>query len=258
MKKIFVATILIISLFGLSALAQTSHHQTASSKNDNNRFGTPISGVQVTLEQESGTVLHTIRTDAKGQFEFNQVLPGRYRLKVDHSVLSPRDSATGQASGKRTPPAGSTSAVVAPRDTATGQATGKRQHARLAENNNENTETSRTGINTSRSNIKNQRVAAEIVSDDEADPVTSTKGDVSSSRSNSNSQGSEGTVMTAEEVITVQLFPDEAPIAKRTLIVPHVLEKTGLLVQVGADGRLIGNVLKTKHDTVKNSINNVR
>jgi hypothetical protein len=259
-KKIFAATTLAISLFGCSALSQALNKPTAPSENETKQFGAPISGVEVTLEQESGTIVKTVRTDAKGQFEFSDIQPGRYRLKVDPSVLSPRDPATGQASGKRLQSTGADSSVAAPRDAATGQASGKRQHAPLAENNDggANTAANRTGINTSRSNIKNQRVAAEIVTDEEADPTTPAKAGVSTSRSNVRNKKGEITGAADEDVIAVQVFNDEAPVAKRAFVLPHVLEKSGLIVQVGADGRIIGNVLKTRHDTVKNSINNVR
>ncbi|MBS1902473.1 MAG: hypothetical protein JSS75_02060 [Bacteroidetes bacterium] len=44
---------------------------------------------------------------------------GKYKLTMSWSIVSPRDAASGQASGKM---------ATAPRDVATGQASGKRQH----------------------------------------------------------------------------------------------------------------------------------
>lgn len=77
--------------------------------------------------------------NADGSFSAENIPPGTYKLKVKgkglapagfvprpmsfnfEGIVSPRDVATGQSSGKR-------SAVEAPRDVATGQSSGKRQH----------------------------------------------------------------------------------------------------------------------------------
>lgn len=255
MKKIFAALTLVMSLFGFSALAQTPNEQAATEKNQS---GTPASGVDITLEQESGAVVKTVRTDAHGKFEFSDLRPGIYRIKSGATVLSPRDQAAGQASGKQGQATATTSSVPSPRDVATGQSSGKRVATGENHDTSANAEGNRATINTSRSNIKNQRIAAEIIPDDEADPLTPAKAGVSTSRSNIRNKQSENLSETNKEVLAVQFLSEDAPTTKRTVVVPHILEKSGVAVQVGASGRIAGNILKTRHDTVKNSINNVR
>ena len=259
MKKTLTAIALTLPLFGCSALAQTPNKQTVQTETEVNRFGTPIAGAEVTLEQESGAVVKSVRTDATGKFEFSDLRPGLYRIKSGYTIHSPRDHATGQASGKQAQAAGTTAAVVSPRDAASGQASGKRVSETGTANNDAttNANASRAGVNTSRSNIKNQRVAAEVIMGDE-DPAPPAKAGISTSRSNIRNQPRADLSETSEDVLAVQLFSDETPSSKRAFVLPHVLEKSGLTVEVMANGRLVGNVLKTRHDTVKNSINNVR
>ena len=257
MKNLFAATMLALGFVGISALAQTPNK---ASEKETNRFGTPIPGVEVSLEQEPGVVVKTVRTDADGNFEFSHLKPGLYRIKSGFTVATPRDPATGQASGKQVQSSATTSTVHSPRDVATGQASGKRVATTGSENTESgvNAEANRATINTSRSNIKNQRVAAEIVVGDEDDASPSIKTGVNTSRSNIRNRQGEALAESTEDVVAVQLFSDETPAAKRAFVLPHVLEKSGLTVEVTASGRIVGNVLKTRHDTVKNSINNVR
>ncbi len=260
MKKTLAALALTLPLLGLSSLAQPPNKPTVQTETEATHLGTPISGIEVTLEQASGAVIKTVRTDAAGKFEFNDLRPGIYIIKSGYTIQSPRDHATGQASGKQAHSAGATTAaVVSPRDVATGQASGKRDSEAGTANNNAttNAEANRTGVNTSRSNIKNQRVAAEVILGDD-DPAPSAKAGISTSRSNIRTKQGINAPETDENVLAVQLFSDDTPSSKRAFVLPHVLEKAGLTVEVTANGRLVGNVLKTRHDTVKNSINNVR
>lgn len=259
MRRIFCAATMAITLFGFSAYAQSANKSAVQEGTEALRDGTPIPGIEITLEQESGAVLKTVRTDANGKFEFSNLKPGTYRLKTSHTVLSPRDPALGQATGKHLQSSVGNSQVVSPRDVASGQATGKRTATDASESSNTstNSESTRVGINTSRSNIKTQRVAAEVILGDDDEPDTPAKAGVSTSRSNIRNKQAEMAPNT-DDVITVQLVNERLPNSKRTFIQPHVLEKLGITVQVGNSGTLAGNVLKTRHDTVKNSINNVR
>jgi len=63
-----------------------------------------VSGVDVRLEQISGTAVQTTKTDDKGTFTFNNVAPGSYRLRIGcekTDAASPETAArTGQDSQK--------------------------------------------------------------------------------------------------------------------------------------------------------------
>ena len=230
MNKLLVAAVL--AVLAVTASAQNQSTTTTEAK----RPGDPIPGMDVKLVQADGTVLKTTQTTATGQIEFSGIKPGSYVLKVgkettETTIQSPRDVATGQASGK-------SQTTDAPDDKA-----GAEQRT----------------INTSRSNIKNQ--AAPVQTDEPQGPnvTLQTKAGVSTSRSNIRTKAKSNLqVPEDEEIIVVQLTNDVPPEAKRSFVLPHVLEKSGLRVQVKADGRLPCNILKTRHDTVKNSINNVR
>lgn len=257
MKKTFAAITLTLSFVTFS-LAQTPPSSSSKTDNATPQAGTPQVGVEVTLEQESGAFVKTIRTDAEGKFTFSGLRPGSYRLKADATVHTPRDPATGQASGKRVQAPSATAEVKSPRDVATGQASGKRTPTAEQENNegDASAAANRT-INTSRSNIKNQRVSAEIIMGDDDEPPT-TKAGVSTSRSNIRTKQSLNVPADTDEVLAVQLLAEETANTKRAFVLPHVLEKSGLLMQVGANGQLMGRLLKTRHDTVKNAIGNIR
>ncbi|HEX4951564.1 MAG TPA: SdrD B-like domain-containing protein [Blastocatellia bacterium] len=191
-------------------------------------------GVGVNLVQEDGTIIKTTQTNAQGQFEFTGVKPGRYLLKLKNDIKgttahSSRDAATGQASGKLQ--------SEAPDD--------KVAEAR--------------GVNTSRSNIKNQKAAPTTDDTNTSDTTPQNKAGVSTSRSNVRTKSAaQLNVLEEEEVIVVELASEVTPDSKRTHVVPHVFEQKGLMVNVPTDGHLSGTILKTRHDTVKNSINNIR
>ncbi|MBS1809959.1 MAG: carboxypeptidase regulatory-like domain-containing protein [Acidobacteria bacterium] len=259
MRRIFCAAMLTITLFGFTAYAQPANKPAVQEGPEPLRDSTPIPGIDVTLEQESGAVLKTVRTDTNGKFEFSNLKPGTYRLKTSHTVMSPRDPASGQATGKRLQASVGNAQVVSPRDVASGQATGKRTATDVSESSDTstNSEAARVGINTSRSNIKNQRVAAEVILGDDDEPAAPVKAGVNTSRSNIRNKQAE-MAQSTDDVITVQLVNEQVPNSKRTFMLPHVLEKSGFIVQVDNSGTLSGNILKTRHDTVKNSINNVR
>lgn len=259
MKKILIVITLMANLASVVALAQAL----PPSQNEAPRAGTPQAGVEVMLEQAAGTFVKTARTDADGKFVFTDLRPGSYRLKAGSAILSPRDAATGQASGKSAQAA--TQEVKSPRDAATGQATGRRNAQTEPENDGTSNNASNNGeanrtINTSRSNIKNRTVAAEIILGDDDDPPTppSAKAGVSTSRSNVRNKQSLNAPAETEEVLAIQVFSEASANQKRTFVVPHVLEKSGLVIEVGANGQVVGRLLKTKHDTAKNAIGNIR
>lgn len=209
MKNLLIATTFAVSLLAGNSFAQTPTKSPSKSDapDEAKRPGDPIPGVGVNLVQDDGTLVKTTKTSVTGQFEFKDVKPGRYLLKV--------------------------------------------------ENVEKGTEASR--INTSRSNIKTQKAAPTNDVPSASDEAPQTKAGVSTSRSNVRNRSAEQPSSPEEEsVIAVQFSNEATPDTKRTHIVLHVIEKKGSVVNVPADGTLAGTVLKTRHDTVKNSINNVR
>jgi SdrD B-like domain len=99
MKKLLFITLL-ISIFAVPGAAQTK-------TTDARKPGEPIPGVGVNLGRKpGGQVQKTIFPDASGNFEFSNLETGKYTLKLvtpekSSSVVSPRDAASGQATGKR-------------------------------------------------------------------------------------------------------------------------------------------------------------
>jgi hypothetical protein len=228
MNKLLVAAIL--AAFAVAAPAQSPSSTTAPAAAK--RPGEPIPGIDVHLLQADGTVLKTTQTSATGYFEFSEVKPGNYVLKLGKSlasVHSPRDVATGQASGQR-------QASDAPDDKA---------------------DTANRRVNTSRSNIKNRTDAVKTDETTAPEAPPQLKAGVSTSRSNVRTK-TKSSLPEDEEIIVIQLTSDAPSDGKRSFVLPHVLEKSGLSVEVKADGHLTGHVLKARHDTVKNTINNVR
>ncbi len=247
-------TLLVLAacIFSLPLFAQNT-------VNEAKMMGDPIPGVGVNLTTKDGVLVQQVKTDATGNATFSKLAQGHYLLTIvsprdvatgqasgKHEIKSPRDIATGQASGKRT----TSNTVISPRDISTGQASGKRtaeaSTSETGTSENNQTET-RAGISTSRSNIR-RTVAAEVLvtGDDDTPPAKNAANiaeDVFQVSILDGSQNTQKGVNTSRSNIKSQRIQHSGD--------PHE-------VVVGADGQLICNVLKTKHDTAKNSINNVR
>lgn len=242
--------VLAACIFSLPLFAQNT-------ANEAKMMGDPIPGVGVNLTTKDGVLVQQAKTDANGNVTFSKLAQGYYLLtivsprdvatgqasgKASHEIKSPRDVATGQASGKRA----TSNTVTSPRDVATGQASGKRTaeaptgDAGASENNQAET---RAGISTSRSNIRNKTVAAEVLvtGDDDTPPAKSDNVFLVSVLDNGAS--TQKTINTSRSNIKTQKITHSGD--------PHEY-------LVGADGQLSCNVSKTKHDTAKNSISNIR
>lgn len=237
-------------IFSLPILAQPA------TQNANKMMGDPIPGVGVNLTTPAGQLVQQAKTDAAGNVTFSNVAQGKYLL----TIVSPRDAASGQASGKRAAAqeiksprdaaSGQASGkrIVSPRDPASGQATGKRlaevptDESATGENNQNET---RAGVSTSRAKVRS--VAAEVLLTGDPDTPPAK------------------TDITTNEVLVVSIF-ENAGSTQKTINTSRSNIKTQKIqhwgdpheVTVGTDGQLTLNVLKTKHDTAKNSINNVR
>ncbi len=215
MKKLLLFTMLMAGLI----IPGMSQSKSTAAQNNANRPGEPIPGVGVNLGRKPGgsSQLKTIYPDANGNFEFTNLEAGKFTLKL----VAPEKS----------------SSVISPRDVASGQATGKRMHQPVA-------------IKEQDSKSDTRVVKAEIVIEGDDDKPA---------------------------VKTEKSAPDEMEVQLTILVTKQNSQKAGIStsrsnlrtkfttlmdegveVEVGADGVLKGSVLKTKHDTVKNSINNVR
>jgi SdrD B-like domain len=221
MKKLLLISFL-ISIFTVLGAAQTK-----TSATDAKSPGGPIPGVGVNLGRKpGGQVQKTIYTDAGGNFEFSNLEAGKYTLKL----VAPEKSST----------------IVSPRDAASGLATGKRMHQPVA-------------IKEQDTKSDTRVVKAEIVIEGDDDkPATTEKKNIA----NSEKPVSPKTV--TDILLTIEVAKQntqKGPInTSRSNIRTNMvtLLNEGVEVEVGADGALKGTVLKTKHDTVKNSIGNVR
>ena len=235
-------TLLILAacIFSLPLFAQNT-------ANEAKMMGDPIPGVGVNLTTKDGVLVQQAKTDANGNVTFSKLAQGSYFL----TIVSPRDIATGQASGK------ASHEIKSPRDIATGQASGKRiaeastGNAGTSENNQAET---RTGISTSRSNIRNKTVAAEVLvtGDDDTPPakkVANTSDEVFIVSILENAAGTQKTINTSRSNIKHKIEHSGDPHE-------YIYEVSKATIK--ADGGIVFQVLKTKHDTVKNSINNVR
>lgn len=221
MKKLLFITLL-ISTFAVLGIAQ-SVSKTADAK----KPGDPIPGVGVNLGRKpGGQVQKTIYTDASGNFEFTNLAPGKYTLKLVKAEQA--------------------ASVVSPRDAASGQATGKRTHQPVA-------------IKEQDTKSDTRIVKTEIVIEGDDDKPATTNQKKANKLENSVPQNDEMEVQltileTSKNSQKVGINTSRSNIKNKM----KALMVEGVEVEVGADGVLKGNVLKTKHDTVKNSINNVR
>ena len=224
MKKLMLITLL-ISMFTVLGTAQSvSKTVTADAK----RPGDPIPGVGVNLGRKpGGQVQKTIYPDASGNFEFTNLAPGKYMLKLVKAEQ--------------------TASVVSPRDAASGQATGKRMHQPVA-------------IKEQDTKSDTRVVKAEIVIEGDDDKPAATDKKANTAKTENSAQNN-------NEMEVHLTIMDTTPNSQKTGINTSrsnirnkmkALMDEGVEVEVGADGVLKGSVLKTKHDTVKNSINNVR
>ena len=221
MKNLLFITLL-ISTFAVLGIAQ-SVSKTADAK----RPGDPIPGVGVNLGRKPGEqVQKTIYPDANGNFEFTNLAPGKYTLKLVRAEQA--------------------ASVVSPRDAASGQATGKRMHQPVA-------------IKEQDVKSDTRIVKAEIVIEGDDDKPATTNQKKANKLENSVPQNDEIEVQltileTRQNSQKVGINTSRSNIRNKM----KALMQEGVEVEVGADGVLKGRVLKTKHDTVKNSINNVR
>ncbi|RTL57367.1 MAG: hypothetical protein EKK37_15080 [Sphingobacteriales bacterium] len=108
----------------------TDYLQTKSSI----RLFDPQRGIDVVTEQNKDVKLFTVGVGITKSFNTKRVLPtvNKKEIAIDeagvpvYEVKSPRDLATGQASGRRVLPTVNKREIVAPRDLTTGQASGRR------------------------------------------------------------------------------------------------------------------------------------
>ena len=222
MKKLLLIT-LSISIFAALGAAQS-----VSKTSDAKRPGEPIPGVGVNLGRKpGGQVQKTIYTDASGNFEFTNLEAGKYILKLVKAEQAV--------------------SVVSPRDVASGQATGKRMHQPVA-------------IKEQDAKSDTRIVKAEILVEGDDDKPASTDKKASAAKTGTSApHGDEIEVQLT--ILETKSNSQKAGISTSRSNIRNkmkALMDEGVEVEIGADGVLKGNVLKTKHDTVKNSINNVR
>ena len=221
MKKLLFITLL-ISIFTVLGAAQTK-----TSTTDARKPGEPIPGVGVNLGRKPGGQMQkTIFPDASGNFEFSNLEAGKYTLKL----VAPEKS----------------SSVVSPRDAASGLPTGKRMHQPVA-------------IKEQDAKSDTRIVKAEIVIEGDDDKPATTEKKNAEKTENSAPHNNEMEVQLT--ILETKQNSQKGPInTSRSNIRTNMrtLVNEGVEVEVGTDGVLKGNVLKTKHDTVKNSVGNIR
>ena len=245
MMKSLVTIIAIVAL-GACALGQSGTSAPAQM--------IPYGGLTVSILLPDGKPVAETTADSEGKFAFNNLKPGNYVLRVSNAAgskgqASPRDVATGAATGKRqmatstssgssgaSQTVGYSSPVQTPRDAASGQASGR-------------SATSSSGQATPAKGVVTARETGSGMATGRRSATADAPGD-------SMGGGSSDQV----EVVILESSANSRVNTSRSNIKHQKAMSIGdgTPVSVDASGQLVGNLLKTKHDTVKNSISNIR
>jgi hypothetical protein len=202
--------------------------------------GNPIGGIIVKGGKNPGGQMRQLQTNNFGEFEYTGLEAGSYSITAEYEIHindqtiievgnTDNDSITTRAQDHNSSRSNKTASSVAPNPEEGTSTSSKVQVNSLLQTVLETEEllnkdniSNKTGINTSRSNIKNLQNALF---------------DLQRALNNNDRV----TIQTAAAVVERQM---------------QVLQSS--LLNLGSGYTSISNVLKTKHDTVKNSINNVR
>ena len=232
MKKILFASLL-FSLLTLNAWAQDAKAELKSAS----AF---VKGLEISLLDAKGVVVQHINTNEEGEFELKNVKPGNYivavgkhignvkyeNLKVKHTVTAPRDAASGLATGRR---------MHKPFVITKEWGNAAPRMINVEDKGIQEKGINEAGVKRAKPGAETGNAAAFVVTVEAIDP----KQDDAAKRINT----SRANIRTTREAAPAEL--DNLSFA----FALDVQEK---------EVSLVGNVLKTKHDTVKNSINNVR
>jgi Carboxypeptidase regulatory-like domain len=275
-KLLFITFFALVCPALLLAQSPNSNEQNAKMA----KPGEPIPGVGINLAKLEGgkeTLASQVVTDANGDFEFKNLAPGKYVISVGRKHL-------GNVKYEDM-----TFTVVSPRDAASGMASGKRQHSpiRIVKEFGIQEPGSNVAIpsNSSKSAVENKdREDIVITLDTEAGAQAGRAAgtDFNSSRSNrergtiardGSSNGTSGTNNSEAGRAAGTDFNSSRSNRERGTIArdgssngtatTEVLNKIDSLaivqgIEITENVTIVGNVLKTKHDTAKNSIGNIR
>lgn len=209
---------------------------TSSPSGTEARPGNPIKGIIVKGGKNPGGQMRKLHTNDYGEFEFTGLDAGNYSITAeyeihinDQTIIEVGDSATTRAQDHNSSRSNKTASSIAPNPGGESSTYSKAQLNSLLQTifeiedllNNDNT-SNRTGINTSRSNINNLQNAL-------FDLQRALNGD------------NAATIQSASALVE----------QKMQLVQSSILN-------LGSRYTSISNVLKTKHDTAKNSIGNIR
>ncbi len=265
MKKILFASLL-FSLLTLNAWAQDAKAELKSES-------TFVKGLEISLLDAKGVVVQHINTNEEGEFELKNVKPGNYIVAVGKHIGNVKYE---NLKVKHT--------VTAPRDAASGLATGRRMHKPFVI-------TKEWGNAAPRMiNVEDKGIQENGIKEAGSKKVKADNGKVSAGLQQSGSALASGAalvggalpggaILSAAFDVTIEaqdikqanasntgnntarINPSRANIRTAHEAAPAELDNLSFAFALDVQEKevsLIGNVLKTKHDTVKNSINNVR
>jgi hypothetical protein len=90
----------VFSFIAIVALSSTSFaKERGDAPKDSQSGSSQVSGIDVSLEQVSGTKILSTKTDEKGGFNFSNIAPGSYKLRIG---CAKTDAASPDATGQRT------------------------------------------------------------------------------------------------------------------------------------------------------------
>lgn len=269
---------LVACIFFFLCVCASPSAQPANATSDVARLGAPIPALKVRLERIgdtpdirdksrghkpetlAGNFPLTMQTDANGEFLSAPLPAGRYRItleKATASPVSPRDQASGMATGKRqriapaitTPDEDSFSTETSStaRTAAINHNTTRsnKQSTPTADADSSGTESGaalKTGINTSRSNIKNG--------------VKKSSG--MPNRISMNLMVMKQGRVDENDIVTLELEQESESGLQRMIVNSDAQPNAGVVIEVASGGRVSGTVRAGRHEALMNSIRNVR
>lgn len=225
------------------------------------RPGNPIGGLIIKGGKNPGGNLRTTQSNENGEFEFTDLEPGDYTFTIEQKIFIEDETpvTVGQQANTRVQDHNSsrsnkTASSIATDDTDTNKPNTRPARWTAPESLNKT-------INTTRANIKSMLASLDDLEDQLDNDASGNRALINTSRSNIKSQRL--SVYSLKETLNDIQYMDKTDAVnvleqKMAAINRQLLSLQETLKDLGSQYSSISNVLKTKHDTVKNSISNIR